>query len=205
MLLAVLGAQVDIEGAWGLALPAWCLGFGLMLYVMVAISVMNAIHHSPKAKGSPAHFLLIAPPATAVVASDLLDLNPAKFSLMASLILGFCLGIFVLLVRIGPKIWSPPPSLGAYWAYVFPLSALAGAMIRYASIVDTLAAQVAAIIFLAISVLATSMVCARMLYHAYRVYGGHAEWGDPLLSSERLVSVKAISYAELIHDFEATA
>jgi tellurite resistance protein TehA-like permease len=205
MLLAVLGAQVDIEGTWGLPLPTWCLGFGLMLYLMVAISVLNAIHHSPKAKGAPAHFLLIAPPATAVVATDLLDLNLAKFSFMGELLLGFCLGIFVLLVSIGPKIWQLPPVLGAYWAYVFPLSALAGAMIRYAWVVDTLAAQVAAIIFLIIAVLATCIVCARMMYHSYRVFAGYAEWDDPLLSRERLVSVKAMSYSELIHDFEETA
>lgn len=202
ILLAVLGVQADIEGAWGVPLPAWCLGFGLMLYLMVAISIFNGIHHTPNAKGSPALFLLIAPPSVAVVATDLLDGEPDKFSFMALLLLGWCLGLFLLLVRIGPKIWQKPPALGAYWAYVFPLTGLATALIRYAWAVNTTGSFVAATIFVVIAILALFIVCVRMFFHIYQVFTGASSWGDPLLSTERLVAVQAITYSELYHDIE---
>lgn len=202
MLLAILGAQLDIEDAWGVPLPTWCLGFGNMLYLMVAISVFNALHYAPKAKGSPALFLLIAPPSAAVVALDLLDGDPDSFSFTAKMLLGWCMGLFLLLVRIGPKIWQAPPSLGAYWAYVFPLSALATALIRCAVVADTTGAKILALIFMAIAILATAAVWIRMMVHAYRVFAGYTEWGDPLLSKAHLNFTSVITYSEAYPDIE---
>ena len=50
--------------------------------------------------------------------------------------------------------------------------------------------------------LALLAVFLRMYLHAVQVIRGEAEWGDPLLSRERLASVKAINYAELLPEYE---
>jgi tellurite resistance protein TehA-like permease len=200
--LANLGAQTNIEAEWGIALPTFCFGFGLMLYFMVAIAIFNAIHFAPQAKGSPALFLLIAPPSIGVVATDLIIAQEGEFPIMSQLLLGWCLGLFMLLIRIGPKILKPPPALGAYWAYVFPMSALATALIRYAIIETTRTTEVLALTFVVFAVIALVVVFIRTSIHEFQVFSGNAEWGDPLLSRDSLVSVKTFSYTDVIDEQE---
>jgi tellurite resistance protein TehA-like permease len=200
--LATLGAQTNIEAEWGIALPTFCLGFGMILYFMLAISIFNAIHFTPQAKGSPALFLLIAPPSLGVVALDLIIAQEGEFPIMSQLLLGWCLGIFMLLIKIGPEILKPPPALGAYWAYVFPMSALATALIRYAITETTRTTEVFALIFVVFAVIALVVVFIRTSIHAFQAFSGNAEWGDPLLNRKSLVSVKTFSYTDVIDEQE---
>lgn len=184
-LLAVLGALLDIERKWGISLPSFCLGIGLVMYFMVTISIFNRIHESPRDRGSPALFLLMAPPAAGVVAWDLIERenDTEEFAMGSQLLLGWCLGLVLLLFRLGPTILQRPPVLGTYWAYVFPLAALATAMVRYASAMGTRVSRVLAQVGVVLSTIAVVIVYFRMYLHAFMVLRGKAVWGDPLLSS----------------------
>jgi tellurite resistance protein TehA-like permease len=181
-LLSVLGSISGIAEAWGLALPAFCLGAGTMLYLMVVMNIFNDT--SAVTRGSPALFLLIAPPSVCVVATDLLGTGVGQeFSVVSQVILGWCLVVVLLLLRLGPIIWQRPPVLGVYWAYAFPLSALATALLRYATIVDTTSSHVLAVVFLVVSLLALVVVFCRTSFHCVRCAMGREIWGDSLLQS----------------------
>ena len=208
-ILAALGSDLRIEEVWGLDLPNFCLSIGLMMYIMVAISIFNCIHANPRAKGSPALFLLVAPPAVGVGAWDSIERHMTAhldtdasstivFAMGAQMLLGWCMGLVLLLLRVGPTILQRPPVLGAYWAYVFPLAALATATVRYASVNTSMAAMVLAVVFVILSLLAVAIVLCRMLVHASWVLLRKAQWDDPLLSEDRLASVEAIAYKELL-------
>lgn len=180
-LLAVLGQGAKIQEAWGLALPQFCLGAGIMLYIIIIVALFDGQRMD---MGNPALFLIIAPPSVAVVALDLFDDDGQEFSLAASLVLGWCLVVVLLLFRLGPTIAKKPPSLGTYWAYVFPLSGLATAILQYANTQQSYAANVMAIIFLCLAVLALAIVCLRFLIHSCSVMLGRDYWADPLLLQE---------------------
>lgn len=191
-LLAVLGSMLDVEERWGLALPSFCLGIGLVTYMMVVISIFYRIHETPRVRGSPALFLLIAPPSMGTVAWDLIAAQQQRtaaedadgaggMSMGAQLLFGWCLGLVLLLFRLGPSITKGPPVLGIYWAYVFPLAALATAAVRYASATGTMASKILASGCILVSVFALAVVYVRMYYHAYMVVCGREQWGDPLI------------------------
>jgi tellurite resistance protein TehA-like permease len=182
-LLSVLGIQAQVKEQWGLGLPAFCFGIGSFFYIMVVISLFQGVHaDAQKVKGSPAFALLIAPPATAIIALDALDGDPATFNVAAEMLLGWCLILFLLLLKIGPTITKNPPSLGAYWAYIFPTSALAGATIRYATVLNTRQSEGLAAFFMGFATLAACIVLARMSLHMYLVLTTNEQWGDPLLN-----------------------
>ena len=167
---------------------------------MVSINIMNSIHNSPGAKGSPSLFLLIAPPSVGVVAADVLLRDPvgsSDFNGMATILLGWCLGIFLLLIKLGPKIMMEPPALGAYWAYVFPVSALATACVHMATVDDTVANEVLALILVVLALFAVIVVFARFAFHWIQVLRGMAEWKDPLLHKEVMAAFNRMGYAEL--------
>jgi tellurite resistance protein TehA-like permease len=177
-LLAVLGQIAEIEQDWGLALPSFCFGAGTMLYIIVVIVLF---HRSKFDRHSPALFLLIAPPSVAVIALDKFDEDNTEFSVAAEFVLGWCLVVVLLLFRLGQNIIMRPPVLGAYWAYVFPLSGLASATIRYARTLESIASEVMATVFLVVAVLALVIVLCRLCIHSYVVLRGRDEWADPLL------------------------
>ena len=195
-LLSVLGSICRLNEVWGINLPAFCLGAGSMLYMMVIMNIFND-HNASNSKenvikrGSPALFLLIAPPSVAVVAIDMLTVEAyddgqqeSSFSIVSQIILGWCLLIVILLIRLGPIITKRPPVLGIYWAYVFPSSALASALLRYASVTDTGSSYILAVVFVILSFLALIIVFCRTIYHCIKCMMVKDEsWGDPLLSS----------------------
>lgn len=193
-LLSVSGSSLDIKNVSGLALPTFCLGIGLMTYIMVVIAIFNGLHDSPKTKGSPALFLLIAPPAVGAVAWDMIDDSPVDFAFGSQMLFGWCLGLVLLLFRLGPQISQQPPSLGAYWAYVFPLAALATASVRFSTKDYNRSTIVVSAVSVVVSVVALAIVNARMWYHGYRVIQEKAAWNDPLLSWERLFAAGALVY-----------
>lgn len=207
MLLATLGAVAKITERWGLALPEMCFGVGIILYFMVTISIFNSMHQRPaqQQKGSPALFLLMAAPSIGAVALDLLEDIPNEFAAGSYYLLGWSWTLVLLLVRIGPQIARRPPVLGAYWAYVFPLSSLATASLRYAWEVSTIGSQLLAFAAVMLSFVALAVVFVRMSYHTILVALGEAEWTDPLLSDERLVGVEAVTHTELVEDWVEAA
>ena len=189
--LAVLGTETNVEQNWGIAFPTFCLGFGMMLYLIVTIAIFNGIHATPQLKGTPVLFKLLPPPSIGVVAWNLINAKPEEFPILSKLLLGWCLGLFVLLVKIGPQIVQPPVTLGYYWAYVFSMSALATATLCYAGIETNGTTVVLAIVFIALASLALFIVFVRMCLHACQVFVGKADWEDPLLTRERLASIMA--------------
>jgi tellurite resistance protein TehA-like permease len=188
--LAVLGTETNVEQTWGIALPTFCFGFGMMMYLIVTFAIFNGIHTTPQSKGTPALFLFLAPPSVGVVAWDLINAIPGEFPILSKLILGWCLGVFVMLVKMGPQIVQPPATLGHHWAYVFSMSALATATISYAGIETNGTTIALAYVFIALAILALTIVLIRMSVHAYQVFIGKADWEDPLLTSERLASIR---------------
>jgi len=180
-MLAVLGEQCDIESAWGLNLPGFCFGAGAMFYMMVVISVFNGLNQARNEKKSPSLFMLFAPPSIAAVALDLMDDDPDTFSDGASMIVGWCLCLCLLLIKIGPGISDKPPTMGTYWAYVFPLASLASLLIRYADSVGSMSARVLAIVYISLATLALIIVLLRMTMHQILVMKGVERWEDPLV------------------------
>jgi tellurite resistance protein TehA-like permease len=183
-LLALLGQIAEIEQDWGLALPSFCFGAGVMLYIIVVTVLFNG---SKFDKGTPGLFLLFSPPAVAVTVLDNFNGDPTEFSQAAEFVLGWCLVVVLLLIRLGPTICMRPPVLGTYWAYVFPLSGLASAMIEYATKQKSTASEVMATVFLVVAALAKFIVLSRFIMHSYVVLRGRDEWGDPLIVQNKVV------------------
>ena len=191
-LLAVLGQQVQIAEKWGIPFPAFCLGAGTMFYTLVVISIIHRLYLSPENKGSPALTLFIAPPSVGVVA-----LNGFGGSVIAEAWLGWCLVLFLLLIKLSPKIAARPPTLGSYWAYVFPLSALASAIINTLDASDaSCGAKALGYIFVGVATLATVVVFVRTVVECYATLSRGRVWGDPLVV-ERLLRERASADAEV--------
>jgi tellurite resistance protein TehA-like permease len=179
-LLTVLGEQADVEAVWGIAVPSFCFGAGMFMYVIVTVDVFNGLHLG-MSQGSPALFLLIAPPSVAAIAIDGLDKEVGDFSVLAQVFLGWALVLMLMLIRLCPRIADKPASLGIYWAYVFPLASLAAACLRYASMTGTMATEIIAAIAMVLATTALFVVVVRLVYHSFLCLQSKARWGDPLL------------------------
>lgn len=184
-LLATLGQACDIRDEWGIGLPQMCFGAGFILYIDIVIFIFGKLHENMGMKGSPAMFLLIAPPSVGVVSLDLFNDGASDFSQFGEMLLGWVFVLLLLLIRLGPAIWRVPSVLGEYWAYVFPLAAATTATIRYASALGTISTEILAIIMIAISMLSLFLVLGRMTFHMYQCFKGRAQWGDPLFRMEK--------------------
>ena len=178
-LLTVLGQQVIEPDTSGLNLPIYCLGIGVILYLLAVIGIINRLHLAPRSKGSPALTLLVAPPSVGVVA--LFNINET----LACAALGYCLIIFLLLIKLGPKIAAKPPSLGAYWAYVFPTTALATATLRNFALTPGTGSKVMAWEFVGVANLALVAVLLRMSVQIYTTTFEDDVWGDPLIKMKQ--------------------
>ena len=194
--LANFGFSVDIPGSWGLAIPQFCLGIGSMFYLMVTNAIMNSLHANRKQlKGSPSLTMLLAPPSLGILALDSFgrnsnngdEQNNVGFSNAAAMVMGWVLILFLIFVKAGPTIVRAPCVLGEYWAYVFPLAAVANAFLRYGLTEQTTAAIGVAATFIAIATMALVAVSARMFYHTVQCIRGKARWGDPLLGIESTI------------------
>lgn len=168
-----------------------------MFYFMVVIANFNGLHKQHDAKGSPSLFLLIAPPSVAAVAIDLFDGDPDTFSTVASIVIGWCLVVFLFLCKIGPEIIKQPSVLGLYWAYVFPLSSLASTLVKYAKAERTKASEILAVFFVCLAVLALAVVFLRMTYHQYLCLRGKTQWGDPLLTTQSVQTDHSLLVSEV--------
>ncbi|KAH8091534.1 hypothetical protein JL720_5844 [Aureococcus anophagefferens] len=153
-LLSSLAVDLDIEREWGAPLAAWTLGPG----------VANAT-----ARGEPSLFLLMAPPSAASVAMGCGAASDGAF--------GFAFLLFVVVLRVGPVFLRRPEILGAYWAYTFPLAALATAATHCAKCGRAPEALAWALSSAALAMVV--LVAGRMGLHAARVAAGADSWPDP--------------------------
>lgn len=179
-LLSVLGQQTNIREATGLNLPTFCFGVGAMFYVMVVFSIFSGLHKARGEVNSPALFMLFAPPSVAAVALDLMDGDPDTFSDGASMLLGWSLVMFILVIKTGISIKQKDRTIGTYWAFVFPISALTSLTIRYAGVENSISSKVMAISFMTLATLMVTIVLVRMGWHQVLVMKGKERWVDPL-------------------------
>ena len=98
-----LGQTARIKQTWGIGLPTICFGAGFVLYFDLVIFIFGKLHENRGMKGSPAMFLLIAPPSVAVVSLDMMDEDADAFPDSAEMMLGWALVLLVLLFRLGPS------------------------------------------------------------------------------------------------------
>ncbi|KAJ8602022.1 hypothetical protein CTAYLR_002790 [Chrysophaeum taylorii] len=178
-LLCVLAQILDLERRWNFDLPSCLFGIGAVWYALAFIAIMHTMHEHQHNKGAPVLFLIVAPPSVMAVA--LANFNDGAFGRASSAVFGFCVFMLLLLLRLGPKLLARPETLGVYWAYVFPLAALATASIRFASTYDTQVARILAWILVGVSTAAIITVSCRMSVHIYAVATGRAFWNDPLM------------------------
>ena len=198
-LLALLGQTSKLGEAWHLPFEAWTFGVGVAMYVLVVVAVFLGIHNDPGSKGQPALFLLIAP--SSVASLVLAGFNGGVFGTASSAVLGYNFLLLVVLVRLGPQLCTAPVLFGTYWAYVFPLAALATSTVKLAADgqssgveYDEAPSQVLAWICVAGATAMIAIVFARMSWHAVQVRRGKAEWKDPIAAAcdaKRAVAARA--------------
>ena len=177
LLLAILAQQARLP-----SLAAFFFGGGFILYLLVLISIFLSMHTSIREKGSPALFLLLAPPSLSSTALAGFT-DSGTFTKEACMLLGWCCVLLLLLFHLGPQLLAKPLSLGAYWAYVFPLSAFATAGTLYADSEGTLAARGFACFLILLSALSLVVVVLRMSWHHVGVVQGKHRWDDPIVGA----------------------
>lgn len=179
-LLCSLGMQAALHKDWGLNLPAYCFGCGAFFYTLAVITILQNTHTGATEKGNPALFLMIAPPSVA-------SLNLAAFrggyDGVPQAVFGVVVMLFCVLIRLGPTFRNKPPVMGTYWAYVFPISAMATAGVKNAAYEDTVATQVLAWVLIGVAMSALLLVFGRMSLHQFQVMMGQEgyTWDDPIL------------------------
>ena len=98
-------------------------------------------------------------------------------------IFGYCLVVLVVIIGLVPDLAQEPDVFGAYWAYVFPLAALASCSVKMAVREDTQEAKALAWVLIIISQVGAVIVFCRMSWHHLQVTRGRAEWKDPLFTA----------------------
>lgn len=162
-----------------------CFGAGFILYIDITIFIFGKLHENRGMKGSPAMFLLIAPPSLGVVSLDMFNDDASGFSLFGEMLLGWVFVLLILLIRLGPILWRVPSILGEYWAYVFPWAAATTATIKYASAMQTTSTEVLAIGMISLAAATLFLVFGRMAFHIYKCFRGEGQWQDPLFHSDK--------------------
>ena len=181
-LLTTLGQAAGLEEAWHLPLPSWTFGSGVAMYSLVFISIFQGMRNSPGERGSPALFLLVAP--SSVAALGLAGFNGGVFGGPSAALLGFNITMILVLMKLGPKLLAKPAVFGIYWAYVFPLAAVAACAVRQADAMQMgsrpVVAEVFAWIMVGIADLMLGLVFLRMTWHQVGVMRGKETWGCPI-------------------------
>lgn len=114
----------------GLGVGAFCLGCGCFFACVVYVTIMQHLHDKAL-KGNPATFLMVAPISVASLAVQGLA---GSYGTASKALLGMALFVLSIVAGAGPKILAEPSVLGVYWAYVFPLAALATSAVANAEV-----------------------------------------------------------------------
>jgi tellurite resistance protein TehA-like permease len=73
--------------------------------------------------------------------------------------------MFLVLMKLGVTIFNPPAVFGVYWAYVFPMSAMATGAVKMAQYEESRATEAVAWVLVGVSVLTLIAVFLRMSAH----------------------------------------
>ena len=144
-ILAVLGSPecARVDELIGVGLTQMAFGVGSFFAIITYITLFQTFNRGHTAAGAPALFLVIAPVAIASIALAKMGSDhdggsdstadpsvlPREFGEASRALLGIAIFLLLVLFRVGPTIIAQPNVFGAYWAYVFPVSALATAAI----------------------------------------------------------------------------
>ena len=81
----------------------------------IVVFIFGKLHENKGMKGSPAMFLLIAPPSVGDVSLDLLNDGASNFSQFGEMLLGWVFVLLLLMIRLGPILARNPSVFGEYW------------------------------------------------------------------------------------------
>lgn len=180
-LLTLLGIKAEVADMTGINLPPMLFGVGCFFAGLIYSNIFQRVHAATViGQGHPAMFLTLAPLSVASIAYA--ELNGGAFGNGSCGLLGLALVLFAFLMRSWPNLLKKPAVLGLYWAYVFPLCALASACIAHAQTMQSGGARALAWISVSIACIGFVIVFARMTFHWVQVWQGKESWGEPLLS-----------------------
>ena len=201
-LLTILANNTGIDAALGLGVGCFCFGCGCFFACVVYVTIMQHLHEKAL-KGNPATFLMVAPIS---VASLALSGLVGSYGAASKSLLGMALFVLSIVVGAGPKILAEPSVLGVYWAYVFPISALASSAVANAKVEarkpcsprslltcmagfdplgsllrwqDSVLSKALAWTLIAMAITSLIVVFCRMSFHHIKVMRGEAIWNDP--------------------------
>ena len=183
LLLAVLGNIIELSEAWGVDLPAFCLGAGCFYYSIATFTILQVSHTAAaaeKLRGQPSLFLMLAPPTVAEIAFAQFE---GRFGRVSQGLMGVVLVMASVLLYLGPQFVQKPPLVGTYWAYVFPTAGVAKTSLQYAATVGTLGANLFAVSCSGVAVAVFLAVVAREGSHLLEVVRGHEQWTCPIATA----------------------
>lgn len=179
-LLCNLGKAATVDIWLGVDVPTFFFGIGTLFCVIVYVDIFQNLNNGAVGRGHPAMFLLLAPPCVSCLSLSMLL---GSWTLASKAIFGAMIFLLLLLLRSGQVIMKEPAFLGIYWAYVFPLAALATCGIANANAEKSDGAKVLAWILISISQAALLFVFCRMSFHCAMTASGRARWNDPLVDA----------------------
>jgi len=202
-LLSAGGTPADIDTAAGFPLRGICFGIGAFFAVFTYPFILGGIYGGRTQAGTPASFLIIAPPSVAGI--SIIGINGGYHGSAGSLF-GCVLFIFLLLVRMGPQILQPPRLLGVNWAYIFPQAAMSILSIKIAEHFQSPVMNTIAIMLSSIATLVIVIVAIRLAAHGLQVVKGKDVWKDPLVAAVNSKRVsrrgKSLANIEAVEDVE---
>jgi len=174
------GTLADIESASGVPLREMCFGIGSFFALFTYGFILAGIHAGRTQAGSSASFLILAPPSLAGI--SIIGIN-GGYHKAAGALFGCVMGLFWLLVRMGPTILAPPRVLGTNWFYLFPQAAMAKLAITIAQHSESIAMTILALVLSVFATLSLVVVAIRMGIHGFQVIRGTDVWEDPLVAA----------------------
>jgi len=184
-LLSVAGTPANIDSAGGMPLRAMCFGVGTFFAVFLYPFILSSIYGGRTQAGTPASFLILAPPSVAGI--GIFGIN-GGYNTATGGLFGCVAFLFLLLIRMGPKISAPPRLLGVNWAYAFPQCAMSILAIMIAEHFNSTTMNTIALLLSLIATLVIIMVAVRFCIHGWQVFRGRDVWQDPLAGSNVIQS-----------------
>eukprot|EP00930_Biecheleria_cincta_P071517 TRINITY_DN5900_c0_g1_i1.p1 TRINITY_DN5900_c0_g1~~TRINITY_DN5900_c0_g1_i1.p1 ORF type:complete len:453 (+),score=71.91 TRINITY_DN5900_c0_g1_i1:26-1360(+) len=191
-LLCAMGGPAGIDQACGMPLRAMCFGVGTFFAVLIYPLILLGIHAGQTEAGSPALFLMLAP--LSVAGNGIIGLS-GGVTPSSQALFGAVLFMFFFLVRSAPKICARPAVLGIYWAYVFPVAAMAMLSISIASGQKSAVSEGIAAALSIVAIIAFLMVMARMTAHMVNVCREKDTWTDPVVMAMDKAKAEAAAAA----------
>lgn len=164
MILLLGGLALPLSGPTVGAMEATRVMFGASLGFMPAIMTLvfaRIVVGPPVAPAArPLWFVFLVPPSLVYVGMPMLTGAPAGLALEALLYLSLLLLAALIVASRDVGRWPFGP---AWWAFTFPLDAIAGAVARYASVYPSIWTRALALLMLSAAFVVVTLVLARTL------------------------------------------